>query len=216
MNRIRVMIVDDHTIVRMGLRSVLSTRREIEVVGDSGDGETAIVRSAKLRPDVVLMDLSMPGMDGAETTRRILAASASNSSSAAVSPSRPRILILTSFGTSNAVAKALASGASGAVIKTVDMKALIDAIRRTAAGERVISPEISENLELDKPVPELSPRQREVLELLAKGHSNSVIAEKLGISRAVVKEHEAAIYSKFGVANRTEAIDFAHRRMLIS
>lgn len=213
MNAIKVMIVDDHTIVRMGLRSVLSTRREIEMVGDAGDGETAIAKAAKLRPDVILMDLSMPGMDGAETTRRILEG---HSSDAGDQGALPKILILTSFGTSNAVSRALMSGASGAVIKTVDLKALVDAIRRTAAGERVISPEIAENLELDRPVPELSPRQREVLNLLAKGHSNSVIAETLGISRAVVKEHEAAIYSKFGVANRTEAIDFAHRRMMIS
>jgi DNA-binding NarL/FixJ family response regulator len=146
----------------------------------------------------------MPGMDGNETTRRLIA---NNPNS--------RILILTSYGTSDGIAHALEAGALGAVIKTLDFKDLVKAIHEVAAGRKYVSDEIQEMLSNSEPVTNLSPRQNEILNCLARGLNNSDIAAQLGISRSVVKEHEMALYAKIGAANRTEAVTIALRKHLL-
>ena len=204
MDKIKILIVDDHAIVRMGLASLLGTRPEYEVVGDAGNGETALRKAARLKPDVILLDMVMPGMDGAETTRRLIENNPQN-----------RILILTSYGTSDGIARALEAGALGAVIKTLDFKDLVKAIQSVAAGRKYISDEIQEMLANSSPITDLSPRQNEILQCLARGLNNADIATQLGISRSVVKEHEMALYAKIGAANRTEAAIIAERKHLL-
>ena len=204
MDKIKILIVDDHAIVRMGLASLLGTRPEYEVVGDAGNGEAALRKASRLKPDVILLDMVMPGMDGAETTRRLIEADAAS-----------RILILTSYGTSDGIARALEAGALGTVIKTLDFKDLVKAIREVAAGRKYVSDEIRELLSDSKPISDLSPRQNEILHCLARGLNNADIANQLGISRSVVKEHEMALYAKIGAANRTEAVTIALRKHLL-
>ena len=204
MDKIKILIVDDHAIVRMGLASLLGTRPEYEVVGDAGNGEAALRKASRLKPDVILLDMVMPGMDGAETTRRLIEADAAS-----------RILILTSYGTSDGIARALEAGALGAVIKTLDFKDLVKAIQSVAAGRKYVSDEIRELLSDSKPISDLSPRQNEILHCLARGLNNADIANQLGISRSVVKEHEMALYAKIGAANRTEAVTIALRKHLL-
>ena len=204
MDKTKILIVDDHAIVRMGLASLLGTRPEYEVVGDAGNGETALRKAARLKPDVILLDMVMPGMDGAETTRRLVADNPQS-----------RILILTSYGTSDGIARALEAGALGAVIKTLDFKDLVKAIQNVAAGKKYVSAEIQEMLNASQPVSSLSPRQNEILHCLARGLNNADIATQLGISRSVVKEHEMALYAKIGAANRTEAVTIALKKHLL-
>ena len=204
MDKTKILIVDDHAIVRMGLASLLGTRPEYEVVGDAGNGETALRKAARLKPDVILLDMVMPGMDGAETTRRLVADNPQS-----------RILILTSYGTSDGIARALEAGALGAVIKTLDFKDLVKAIQNVAAGKKYVSAEVQEMLNASQPVSSLSPRQNEILQCLARGLNNTDIATQLGISRSVVKEHEMALYAKIGAANRTEAVTIALKKHLL-
>ena len=204
MDKIKILIVDDHAIVRMGLASLLGTRPEYEVVGDAGNGETALRKAARLKPDVILLDMVMPGMDGAETTRCLIE-----------NDPKCRILILTSYSTSEGIARALDAGALGAVIKTLDFKELVMAIREVAAGKKYVSAEIQEMLSDSEPISDLSPRQNEILQCLARGLNNADIATQLGISRSVVKEHEMALYAKIGAANRTEAVTIALRKHLL-
>ena len=203
-DKIKVLIVDDHAILRMGLASLLNAKKDIEVVGDAEDGPTAIRRAARLKPDVVVMDLLMPNMDGVEATRRLLA-------------DRPdtKVLILTTFGTADGIAHALEAGALGAVMKNVDFSELVAAIRAVAAGERAVSPEIERILAAEPPIAALSPRQTEILQSIVRGLSNPDIAKQLGISLDMVKEHSAALFQKIGAANRTEAVAIALRKHLI-
>jgi len=200
----RIMIVDDHAILRMGLSSLLGTKKDLLVVGDAASGETAIRKALRLQPDVVLMDLMMPGMDGVETTRRLLDALP-----------KTRILILTTFGTADGISRALEAGACGAIMKNIPFDALVTAIRKAAAGERVVSEEISRILDVDPPIPPLSPRQREILGSIVRGLSNADIAVQLGISRDVVKEHAKTLFGKIGAANRVEAVAIALRKHLL-
>ena len=204
MEPIRVLIVDDHAILRMGLSSLLGTKKDLLVVGDAAGGEAAVRKAARLRPDVVLMDLMMPGMDGVETTRRLLAAAPET-----------RVLILTTFGTADGISRALEAGACGAILKNVAFDRLVAAIRKAAAGERVISEEIGRILDLDPPLPPLSPRQREILDSIVRGLSNADIATELGISRDMVKEHAKTLFAKIGAANRVEAVAIALRKHLL-
>lgn len=201
---IKVLIVDDHAILRMGLASLIESERDVCVAGDADDGETAIRKVLKLKPDVVVMDLMMPGMDGAETTRRLLE-----------KMPEAKVLILTSFALADGLAHALEAGARGAVMKNADFAELLAAIRTVAAGGRAVSPEIERILAANPPVPALSPRQAEILASIVRGLSNADIALQLGISVDMVKEHANALFAKIGAANRTEAVAIALRRHLL-
>ena len=204
MNAIRILLVDDHAVMRMGLASLLGTQKGLTIVGDAGDGETGIRLAQKLRPDVVIMDLLMPEMDGVEATRRLKE----------LAP-EIRILILTTFGSADGIGHALAAGASGALVKTAELPELLAAIRTTAAGGRAISPEIEQILTDDPPVPELTPRQTDVLASVTRGFSNEDIARQLGLSLGTVKEYLNTTFAKIGAANRAEAVAIALRKHLL-
>ena len=204
MNTIRILVVDDHAIARFGLVSLLETEEGLEVVGQAEDGESAIVRAEELKPDVVIMDLVMPGMDGVIATR-------------ALSERLPqtKTLVLTTFGDSDDIAHALEAGATGALMKNTGINELIDAIRSVAAGRQVLAPEIRKMLAESPPVPELTPRQKEILHSVTRGLTNRDIASLLGITIDSVKDHINAILTKIGAANRSEAVAIAFRKHLL-
>ena len=204
MTPIKIRLVDDHAVMRKGLASLLGTRKERQVVGDADDGASGIRMALKLKPDVIIMDLMMPEMDGVETTRQLLARMPN-----------AKVLILTSFGSADGIAHALASGAKGALMKTADLAELLDAIRAVSKGERSVSPEIEQILTDDPPVPELSPRQTDILESVIRGLTNEDIARQLNISLPMVKEHVKALFTKIGAANRAEAVAIALRKHLL-
>ena len=202
--KIKVLIADDHAIVRMGLAALLSAKKDIEVVGQSRNGEAAVRDTLRLAPDVVIMDLMMPKKDGIAATSEIKA-------------KRPetKIIILTTFATSDGITKALEAGATGAILKNAENASLVTMIRKVAAGERVLAPEVEELLQEDPPVEKLTPRQAEVLESLSRGLTNKDIARQLGISDRSVDEHVEALLSKIGASNRTEAVVIALRKHLL-
>ena len=201
---IKVLLVDDHAVMRMGLAALLGTQKQIEIVGDTGDGASAIRKAQKLQPDVVIMDLMMPVMDGVETTRQLL-------------EKQPdaKVLILTTFGTADGIAHALAAGAKGAITKTVDLKELLAAIRAVASGRRYVEEDIERLIATDPPVTDLSPRQQDILAGLTRGLSNEDIARMLDISVQRVKDHTNIIFHKIGAANRAEAVAIALRKHLL-
>lgn len=201
---IRILVADDHAITRFGIISLLETEVDFTVVGQAEDGEAAIAEAKRTHPDVIIMDLMMPGMDGTEATRRII----SNQSDA-------KILILTTFGTADGIAHALQAGARGAVLKSTDFSDLVDAIRTVAHGKEYISADIKEIIAAEPPIPPLSARQSEILESIIKGLTNKEIAYNLGISLPVVKEHVSGLFAKIGATNRSEAAAIALRRHLL-
>ena len=205
MKKIKVLIVDDHAIVRMGLASILGTKRDIEVVGDAEDGADAIRKTKRLAPDVVLMDIVMPEMDGATATAEIRR----------LAPAT-KILILTSFGEADGIAHALDAGASGALMKNIDYSELVEAIRSVADGKTVIAPEIKKMLQESPPVPELTERQREILLSMSRGLTDADIAVQLHLTSNSVREHITTIFSKLGAANKTEAVAIALRKHLLN
>lgn len=204
MKPITILLVDDHAVMRMGLASLLETCRDVEVIGDTGDGVSAIKKALKLRPDVVLMDLVMPEMDGIETTQRLLE-----------KWPEANVLILTTFATSDGINRALEAGAKGAILKNSDLKGLRAAIHDVAEGKRHCSAEVEQIMTDDPPIPELSSRQQEILNSIVRGLSNPDIARQLGISLPMVKEHLTSLFAKLGVANRTEAVALALRKQLL-
>lgn len=203
-SNIRVLIADDHKMVRVGLAALLGQTKHLEVVGSADNGAEAVKMALTLRPDVVIMDLMMPVMDGVEATRRIHAEAP-----------EVKVLVLTTFGTSDGIAHALDAGAIGAIMKNADYEELADAIRKVARGERAISDEITRQMETDPPVPELTPRQKDILDSMIRGLNNPDIAKEFGIRRDGVKQHINAILSKIGAANRTEAVAIALRKHLL-
>lgn len=202
--KIRILIADDHAIVRYGLASLAATQSDMEIVGEAKNGQEAVRLAAQTKPDVILMDLMMPKLDGAEASLRIL------KQNPAV-----RILILTSFGAADGIARALDAGAAGALMKTAEDAALLPAIRDVAHGKTVISSEIRKQLDANPPAPELTKRQMEILISLQRGLSNIDIARQLGIRKDSVEEHIRAIFSKLGAANRTEAVAIAMHKHLL-
>ena len=204
MNKTTVLIIDDHAILRMGLASLLNAKKDIEVIGDAANGRTGIQKILKLHPDVVIMDLMMPGMDGTETTRQLLSNAPDN-----------KVLILTTFGTSDGITHAIEAGAKGAIMKNCDFNELVTAIRTVAKGEEYLSPEVRRIISRDPPIAPLSPRQSEILQSIVRGLSNPDIAKQLGISLDMVKEHTEALFQKLGVANRPEAVAIALRKHLL-
>ncbi len=204
MKNIRVLIADDHAIVRHGLCALLGTERGIEVVGEAKDGNEAVARTKQLAPDVVIMDIVMPRKDGVEATEEIRAAVPS-----------AKIVVLTSFGTSDKISRAIEAGATGALMKTAEDRELLSAIRTVASGGRVISPAVRKLISTDPPAPELTPRQLEILQAMARGLTNKDIAKMFSIRTDGVNEHVLAILAKLGAANRTEAVATAIRKQLI-
>ena len=202
--KIKVLIADDHTIVRAGLTALLGTEKDIEVVGEAKNGAEAISNAVELNPDIVIMDLMMPKMDGVEATKELLRKAPS-----------VKTILLTTYGTSDGIAHALRAGARGAVLKNADNSELAKAIRIVAQGGDYISPDIRQQLAADPPVPDLTPRQSEILESMVRGLTDRDIAQQLRLSPESVSEHVGAIRQKIGAANRTEAVAIAMRKYLL-
>ena len=203
-NKIKVLIADDHAVVRMGLASLLGTSKSIEVVGEAFDGEDTIRKALKFKPDIVVMDLVMPRKDGIAATTELHEKLPES-----------KVLILTTFSSSEDIAKALKAGATGAVLKSSGNDELIGAILKVARDERYLSADIEHLLEDDPPLPGLSPRQSEILESIARGLTNKEIAAQLEISLESVKSHIKIILEKLGAASRTEAASIAQRKRLL-
>jgi DNA-binding NarL/FixJ family response regulator len=204
---VRLLIVDDHPVVRQGLRTFLSTRAGFEVVGEAGDGETAVADAARLRPDVILMDLVMPGLDGLEAISRIRAADPA-----------ARILVLTSFASEEQVLPALRRGAAGYLLKDAAPGEVEAAIRAVHRGEGLLDPAVTATVlaEVARPDPDpgvaaLTPREREVLALLGRGLTNAAIARELFVAEKTVKTHVSSILAKLRLADRTQAALYAAR-----
>ena len=204
MKRIRVLIADDHTIVRIGLTALLNAESDIEVVGEAKNGDIAIKEALRLNPDVVIMDLMMPIKDGAAATVEIREKLPT-----------AKVIILTTFGASDGIAHALEAGAAGALMKTADDALIVSTVRDVIAGKTVISPDIRRLMAEDPAVPNLTERQVEVLQSMTRGLTNRDIAKQLGIRQDRVDEHVAAIFKKIGAANRAEAVAIALRKQLL-
>ena len=215
---IRVLIVDDQELVRTGFRLFLETQPGLAVVGEAGDGEEAIERVRELRPDVVLMDIRMPIMDGVEATAKL--------TSGAIEPA-PRVLVLTTFDLDEYVFGALRAGAAGFLLKDAPRERLIEAIRVVHSGEALLSPSITRRLiedfaarsdRIEPPaavLAELTPREREVLVLVAHGLSNAEIAARLVVTEATVKSHVGAVLLKLGLRDRVQAVVFAYENGIV-
>ena len=207
----RVLLVDDQELVRGGFRVILDAQPDIEVVGEAGDGHAAIARAAELAPDVICMDVQMPGLDGLEATRRIVGA-----------PGAPAVLVLTTFDRDDYLFQALEAGASGFLLKTASPEQLIEAVRVLASGEALLSPAVTRRVierfgaaetpeTDDAAVADLTEREAEVFRLLADGLSNAEIASELYVGEATVKTHVSNILQKLGVRDRVQAVVHAHR-----
>ena len=211
---VRVLVVDDQPLVRSGFRMILDERDDLELVGEAADGEQGIELARELDPDVILMDVRMPNLDGVEATRRLVEAG-----------TRARILVLTTFDLDEYVYAAVRSGASGFLLKDVEPTELVDAIRVVAAGNSLFGPAATQRLvERFAGTPEplneralerLTEREREILRLLAGGLSNAELAEKLFLSETTVKTHVSAVLRKLGVRDRVQAVIAAYDAGLV-
>ena len=204
MKKISILLADDHAVVRAGLKAILNLEKDFRIIGEAENGSDAARLAGELRPDIVIMDLLMPGMDCAEAVRLVLKACPA-----------ARVLVLTSYGSSDEIRFALDAGATGAVTKNLSNPELTDAIRKTAAGERVLSPEIEGTLAEDRTDVVLSERQRVIVDSITRGLSNGEIALQLGISRTRVKQHLTEVFQTLGAANRAEVAALAMRRNLL-
>ena len=201
---ITILIADDHALLRRGLATLLGFAPGLSVVGDAKNGEEAVKAAIKLKPDVVVMDLSMPVMDGVEATRRIRE-----------KLPETHVLILTTYSTSVDVVRAMDAGASGAFVKDADDDRLIEAIRTVASEGTAFSPEIESMIKTDPNPPELTERQQKILEATSKGLSSEQLASRLGISAYAVNQHLDVIRRKLGAQSRTEAVAIAIRKHLL-
>lgn len=204
MKKIRIFVADDHSVVRMGLVTLLETERDIIVVGEAGDGEAAVEAIRRTRPDAVLMDIAMPRKDGIEAARIIKRELPAT-----------RILILTSFSGANDLAKAVAAGADGVMLKNSDYSEVAEALRKVSRGETAIAPEVRKMLAENLPSPKLTQRQLDILESMARGLTNSDIAKQFGITPDGVKFHITSILTRLDAANRSEAVAIALKRQLL-
>jgi DNA-binding NarL/FixJ family response regulator len=213
-----VLIADDQALVRVGLRKILESEPETTVVGEASNGQDAVAATLRLRPDVVLMDIRMPVLDGIEATRRILLAQPGT-----------RVLILTTFGLDDYVYDALRAGASGFMLKDAPPEEIAAAVRIVASGDALLAPAITRAVieeftrvparikpAVPRGVGELTPREREVLDLLIRGLSNPEICRQLVISEATAKTHVARILQKLGLPDRVQAVIYAYESGLVS
>ncbi len=213
---IKVLIADDQALVRAGFKMILETDPDIRVVAEADDGAEAVEAAFRTRPDIALMDIRMPGMDGLEATRRIIAA-----------PNPPRVLILTTFDLDEYVFDALTAGASGFLLKDVAPEQLLAGIRTIAQGDSLLSPSVTRRLiesfvrdgrQSREPPPvldELTPRELEILQLVARGLSNSEIADQLVVSSTTIKTHVARVLMKLALRDRIQAVVFAYENGVI-
>jgi DNA-binding NarL/FixJ family response regulator len=213
--RIRVLVADDQALVRAGFRQLLEREADLEVVGEAADGVEAVELARRLRPDVVVMDIRMPNLDGLEATRRLLSGS-----------STPRVLVLTTFDLDEYVFDALRAGASGFLLKDAAPEELVSAVRLVARGDALLAPSITRRVieqfvRAATPVPaqagvdELTPREREVLLLVARGLSNAEIAKELFLTAGTVKTHVAHILRKLDARDRVQAVITAYESGLV-
>lgn len=212
---VRVLLVDDHALMRQGIRTILSAQSDLEVVGEAGSGEQALELVPRLRPDVVCMDVEMPGIGGLEATRRLVSDPGITA----------RILMLTTFEREDYLLAALQAGASGFVLKNARPETLVDGIRAVAAGEALLSPEVTRAVieravSQERPQPtvipeQLTDRELEVLRLMAEGLSNDEIAAHLTVGRATVKTHVSNVLMKLQLRDRVQAVAFAYRSGLV-
>ena len=213
---IRVLLVDDQPLLRTGFRLILQSEPDIEVVGEAGDGEVALSQVRALRPDVVLMDIRMPRMDGVEATRR-----------SAVLDGPPRVLVLTTYDLDEYVVESLRAGASGFLLKDAPAEELVDAVHVVHRGEAVVAPRVTRRLldrfarllpatqSDDAPLPELTEREHQVLRLMARGLSNAEIAGHLVLSETTVKTHVSNLLMKLGLRDRVQAVVMAYERGIV-
>ncbi len=210
---IRVLLADDQGLVRAGFRMILRAEPDIEVVGEAADGRVAVERARELQPDVVLMDIRMPGMDGIEATRRVTG----------LDPPA-RVLVLTTFDLDEYVYESLRAGASAFLLKDAPEQQLIAAVRVVADGGSLFSPSVTRRLieQFARPappspaaIPELTPREQEVLRLVARGRSNAEIANELVVSEHTAKTHVASILQKLDLRNRVQAVVLAYETGLV-
>ncbi|MBK9477170.1 MAG: response regulator transcription factor [Tetrasphaera sp.] len=214
---IRVLLVDDHAMVRSGFRLMLSVESDIEVVGEAANGTEAIIAARRLRPDLILMDVQMPGMDGIEATRVIVAENLGT------------VIVLTTFDRDDYLFDALAAGASGFMLKNAEPETLVEAVRSAAAGHSLLAPEVTRRV-IERSVhgpsaepagepPELAfltERERETLIFLARGYSNAEIAQELFLGEATVKTHVSNCLGKLGLRDRVQAVIYAYEAGLIT
>jgi len=198
---IRVLIADDHAVVRQGLRTFLDLQEDVEVVGEAADGAAAVAAAEALAPDVVLMDLVMPGADGIEAIRRL--------------PEGVRAIVLSSFVDDDKLFPAVRAGAAGYLLKDVQPQELVAAIRTVHGGGSLLHPAVAARLMEEIAADPLTPREREVLVLIGRGMANKVIARELGIAEKTVKAHVSSVLAKLGLADRTQAALFAVREGLV-
>jgi DNA-binding NarL/FixJ family response regulator len=215
----RVLLVDDQPLLRTGFRMILSAESDLTVVGEAGDGATAVELARRLKPDVVLMDIRMPGMDGIQATRALAGPGVEDPI---------KVLMLTTFGLDEYVVESLRAGASGFLLKDAPAEDLVEAIRIVAAGEALLAPSVTRRL-LDRvasrlppanedtipALSELTDREMEVLKLLARGLSNAEIAEKLVVSETTVKTHVSRVLSKLDLRDRVQAVILAYETGLV-
>ena len=217
---VRVLLVDDQHLVRTGFRVILEVEDDIEVVGEAADGQRAVSMASALRPDVVLMDVEMPVLDGLEATRRI---------TGDTTPGGPAVLILTTFDRDDYLFAALRAGASGFLLKNGTPEDLVEAVRVVARGEGLIAPALTRRVistfarpgaappdpRHDAATADLTPREREVLELVASGASNAEIADALRVGEATVKTHVSRVLAKLGLRDRVQAVVFAYEHGVV-
>ena len=201
---IRILIADDHAVIRDGLSMILGLQDDFTVIGQAQDGLEAVELCRRLTPDIVIMDLMMPKLDGCSATQRITSENPN-----------VRVLILTSCTESSKIFRTVKSGAAGAIGKDAPREELLSAIRAVAGGKAAFSAEIKQLMEEAKDRPVLSPRQKEVLEAISRGLTNNDIARQHNLSRAAIKFHLMELYRKLGVSNRTEAVSVAMRSHLL-
>jgi DNA-binding NarL/FixJ family response regulator len=214
MSKLRVVIADDQPMMRAGFKAVLEATGAIEIVAEAGTGEEAVAAATQQAPDVVLMDIRMPGMDGIEATRRL---------------PRQRVLILTTFGLDDYIIEALRAGASGFLLKDAPTEEVVDAVRAVAAGDAVLAPGVTRQLldQVARRLPssvtrapaalaELTDREQQVLAMLAAGMSNAEISDALVVSEATVKTHVSRVLAKLGLRDRVQAVIYAYETGLIA